>query len=91
MNKKVTLRALAVAAGGVMCFAALPLTACKTDDGSDNIVIMAEEFSGLFNPFYATSGSDMEVVGLTQLSMLTTDSKGKIVAGDDQATVVKAY
>lgn len=92
MNKKVTLRALAVAAGGVMCFAALPLTACKDKgDGGDSVVIMAEEFSGLFNPFYATSGSDMDVVGMTQLSMLTTNKNGDIVAGDDEATVVKDY
>ena len=87
MSKKVTVRAMALAACGVMGLAAIPLTACKSN--RDSIVIMAEEFSGLFNPFYATSGSDMEVVGLTQLSMLTTDSKGELIAGDNEATVVK--
>ncbi len=89
MSKKVTVRAMALAACGVMGLAAIPLTACKSN--RDSIVIMAEEFSGLFNPFYATSGSDMEVVGLTQLSMLTTDSKGELIAGDNEATVVKEF
>lgn len=57
----------------------------------DSIVLMAEEMEGLFNPFYATSGADMEVVGMTQLSMLSTDDNGSPVAGDDEATVVKAF
>lgn len=41
----------------------------------DSIVIMTEELSGLFNPFYATSGTDMDVVGMTQIGMLGTDEK----------------
>ncbi|MBP5177909.1 MAG: hypothetical protein ILP02_04960 [Clostridia bacterium] len=57
----------------------------------DSIVIMSEELSGLYNPFYATSGADMSVVGLTQIGMLTTDRNGQIVAGDEYDTVVKDY
>lgn len=90
MNKKHGLRALAVLAGGAMCVTAIPLSACG-NKGRDSIIIMAEEFSGLFNPFYATAGSDMDVVGMTQLSMLTTNSKGELVAGEDEATVVLDY
>ncbi len=57
----------------------------------DSIVLMSEELSGLFNPFYATTGADMSVVGMTQIGMLTTDSGGNSVAGDDQPTVVKDF
>lgn len=57
----------------------------------DSIVIMTEELSGLFNPYYATSGADMDVVGLTQIGMLSTDSNGQTVAGDDYPTVVKDF
>ena len=89
MNKKGVLRTFAVLAGGAMTLTAIPLSACTKE--RDDIVIMAEEFSGLFNPFYATSGSDMEVVGLTQISMLTTDSNGNLVAGENEATVVLDY
>lgn len=61
---------------------------CAPTSTKDSIVIMAEEFSGLFNPFYATSGSDMEVVGMTQIGMLSTDESGGLVAGDEHPTVV---
>ena len=57
----------------------------------DSIVLMTEELSGLFNPFYATSGADMDVIGMTQIGMLSTDSNGDPIVGDDQPTVVKAY
>lgn len=57
----------------------------------DSIVLMAEEMSGLFNPFYATSGADMDVVGMTQIGMLSTDKKGDPVANDQEPTVVKAF
>lgn len=67
----------------------LPMTACSKK--KDSIVIMTEELSGLFNPFYATSGTDMDVVGMTQIGMLGTDEKGNPVAGDDESTVVKDF
>ncbi len=67
------------------------LASCKKKSKKDSIVIMAEEFSGLFNPFYATSGSDMDVVGMTQIGMLSTDSNGNTVAGDGESTVVKDF
>ena len=40
-----------------------------------------------FNPFFYTSGNDGEIIGLTQISMLTADANGKIVCGEDQATI----
>lgn len=56
-----------------------------------SINIMSEELSGLFNPFYATSASDQDVIGMTQIGMLTTDSEGQTAAGDQYATVVKDF
>ena len=91
MKKKGTIRTCALVAGGFLALTAIPLSACGKGSKRDDIVIMAEEFSGLFNPFYATSGSDMEVVGLTQLSMLTTDSDGNLTAGRNEATAVLDY
>ncbi len=89
-KKKITSCALAILTGGTLCLTAVPLSACGGGN-SDSIVVMAEQFSGLFNPFYATSGPDMEVVSLTQLSMLTSDSNGDIVAGENEATAVLDY
>jgi hypothetical protein len=75
----------------------LPVAGCDeetvdtTKKNRDSIVIMSEELSGLFNPFYATAGADMDVVGMTQLGMLATDENGKPVVGMDEATVVLDY
>ena len=61
----------------------------------ESIVIMAEELSGLFNPFYATTAPDQDVIGLTQIGMLTYDVNANgdvtVAAGDDYAVVCKDY
>lgn len=85
--KKKFVRAVSAFMGLTMMFTAVPmLTGCGGGGKKDSIVIMTEELSGLFNPFYATSGADMEVVGLTQIGMLTTKYKEKInpVTGEDE-------
>lgn len=70
----------------------LSLASCKKKKNKkDAIVIMSEDVTGLFNPYYATSGTDQEVTGMTQIGMLTTDSNGQTTCGDSYATVVKAY
>ena len=70
----------------------LLLVGCgKKKNNKDSIVLMSEDVSGLFNPFYATSGTDMEVTGMTQIGMLTTDTNGNTACGDDYPTVAKAY
>ncbi len=93
MNKKKLVRALSVSLCAVM---ALPVAAPLASCGGGNkkkasITIMTEELSGLFNPFYATSGADMDVVGMTQIGMLSTDNQGLPAAGDDLPTVTKAF
>ena len=92
MYKKNITRGLSLVLCGAMGLSACAtLVGCKDETKKDSIVIMTEELSGLFNPFYATSGTDMDVVGMTQIGMLSTDSAGKPVAGDDEPTVVKAF
>lgn len=44
-----------------------------------------------FNPFFYTSGNDGEVIGKTQISMLTADANGNIVCGNDQETMALDY
>lgn len=46
---------------------------------------------GNFNPFFYTSANDGSVISMTQISMMTTDSDGNLVCGDDYATVSLAY
>ena len=60
----------------------------------DAFVVMTEQPDGLFNPFFATSANDSNIVAMTQIGMLTTDYDGKDVGvgyGDSQAVVVKDY
>ena len=92
MKKKGLYRALAIALCGAMsATTVVSLAGCKKKNKRDAIVLMTEELSGLFNPFYATSGTDQDVVGMTQIGMLSTDSNGKTVAGEDYPTVVLDY
>ncbi len=65
------------------------ITACG--NSTDTLVIMTEELNGLFNPFFSTTGTDMSVVGQTQLSMLSTNGEGGVAFGDSEAVVVKDY
>ena len=91
MNKKavkalsLTLSAMFVASA---CYS---LTGCKKKNKKDSIVLMTEELNGLFNPFYATAGTDMDIVGMTQIGMLTTDDNGNTTCGENEATVVLDY
>ena len=91
MNKKRLFRVMSTALCGVIGFSTVATLGSCGQKKKDSITIMTEELSGLFNPFYATSGADMDVVGMTQIGMLSTDKNGNLVAGDDQPTVVKDF
>ncbi len=75
----------------IVAMSAFGCSGCKKKKNKDSIVIMSEDVSGLFNPFYATSGADQDVVGMTQIGMLTTDGDGKTACGANLPTVVLDY
>ena len=88
--KKKVVRTVAIVLGAALsCGVMAAFAGCKKK--TDALVIMTEELNGLFNPFFSTAGTDMDVVGQTQLSMLSTNSEGKITFGDEEAVVVKDY
>ena len=89
--KKTVKRMGCVALSGLMLASISPSLAACGKSGKASIVIMTEELSGLFNPFYATSGADMDVVGMTQIGMLSTDNNGQPYVGEDVPTVAKAF
>lgn len=90
MIKNKLIKAVSLAICGAICASCLSVFAgCRGK--KDSIVLMTEELSGLFNPFYATSGTDQDVVGMTQIGMLSTNNQGEPEAGDDLPTVVKAF
>ncbi len=95
MNKTVK-RALSL----LLCAAtAFPLiSGCKpkgskkaNDTETRPVVVATEALDGNFNPFFATSAGDSEMVGMTQLGMLTTDDVGNITYGQEEPTVTLDY
>jgi len=94
MNKKFK-RVVSLTLGVAISASSLSLliSGCtKSSNKVDALVIMSEEVEGLFNPFYATSGADMEVVGMTQIGMLTseyddTEKSAVLAYGEDEACV----
>ena len=77
----------------------LSLIACTKPDEDVTVVYYDNEenpirFSTLevdkvFNPFFSTSATDGNVVGFTQLGMLSNDAAGNPVYGDGEACLVK--
>lgn len=100
MSKKILslLLCLTMMIGSIACF-----TGCgggKEDDPSssgvktDALVIMTEQLDGLFNPFYSTSAADVNIVAMTQISMLTSkyvNGSIEVGYGDGEAVVAKDY
>lgn len=84
----------------------LPIVACDKDDnqGDGNgstthkydpetrpLTMSTTTPDGNFNPFFATSQPDNNVIAHTQISMLSIDSAGNSVCGDDYDTVARDY
>lgn len=93
MKKRKLIRVTSLLLCGAIGAACIPaLAGCGK---KDSIVLMTEELSGLFNPFYATSATDQDVIGMTQIGMLTydvdDDGNVEVVAGSDRATVCEAF
>lgn len=75
----------------------MPLVACTQDntvyyDNETNpLVFSSQDVDKVFNPFFSTTAPDSNVIGPTQVGMLSNDSKGKVAYGDTEAVVVKDY
>lgn len=89
-KKKLAGHIAAVSLTSVMAFGTVGLVA-GCSEKTDNLVIMSEAMDGLFNPFFSTTGPDMDIVGMTQIGMLSTNSEGKLAYGEDEPTVVLDY
>lgn len=54
-------------------------------------VMSSEALDGVFNPFFYSAGADGNIVGLTQLSMLSSNGDGLVVVGENEASAVLDY
>lgn len=46
---------------------------------------------GTFSPFFTTSATDQQVVGMTQIGLISSDNDGNVVCGENEATVALDY
>ena len=58
---------------------------------STRLVLSTSELDGVFNPFYSSSAADGSIIGMTQISMLSSDKYGKVAYGENEACVVLDY
>lgn len=61
------------------------------DNENDALVFAIQDVDGVFNPFYYSSANDSSIIGMTQISMFTTDKNANLAYGDDEPVVVKDY
>ena len=60
------------------------------DNQTDPLVFSSQEVDKVFNPFFSTTATDGNVVGMTQIGMLGNDKDGKNPTyGDTEAVVTK--
>ncbi len=74
----------------------LPMVACTKEgkyyDNEENaLVFSSQDVDQVFNPFFSTTGADSNVIGPTQVSMLTNDKDGNIAYGDNETVVTKDF
>lgn len=87
MKKKILMTAMAV-------LGTLAIASCGKDNGKGKynedtpLIFSTQAVDKVFNPFYASSATDSEVVGMTQIGMLTNDANGQPAYGEDEPVVV---
>ena len=85
----------------------LPAVGCKEETGgggtgdsyekvyrnteTDALTFSIAQLDGNFNPFFATSATDVTIAAQTQISMMTTDKEGNPKCGEDVPTVALNY
>ena len=89
-------RIICVMLSAVLC---ISLAACPSDgpgpddnvNETSSLVFSVQELDNVFNPYFSTSGYDSEIVGNTQVGMLTSDRDGQVYCGPQQPTVAMDY
>lgn len=87
---------VALSLSAVVAFAAVgckkpPQGEKKFDNETTPVVFSIQPLDMNFNPFFATSATDAEIAGMTQIGMLTSDKNGNPTCGDNEPTVALDY
>lgn len=98
MKKFISLALGAISFGTVV----LPVAGCTKNNGGGTgtqkydpetkpLVFSTDALDGNFNPFFATSATDVTIAAQTQISMISANKAGEPVCGEDEATVARDY
>ncbi len=82
---------LAIVMGATCLFALAACKETKFDNETSRLVLSIAELDGVFNPFFSTSATDGEIVGMTQVGMLSSDKNGNVAYGETEPCVVLDY
>ncbi len=89
MKKNWMGKVIAVVLCAMLAFSAM---ACgKKGGGPQTLVLATQQLDGVFNPYFYTAAYDGEIVGQTQVSMLSVSDDGKPYCGEDVPTVALDY
>ena len=99
MNTKKSLKnvltGIACCSMAVMFAACTPETPGPTEQKNDTekrpVTLAIGALDENFNPFFYTSQNDGEVIGLTQVPLITVDKDANPTCGEDEMTVALAY
>ena len=61
------------------------------DNETTPLVFASQDLDEVFNPFYYSTGPDGQIIGMTQISMFSTDKNADIAYGADEPVVVLDY
>lgn len=68
-----------------------PNAAQSYDPESRPLTFAIGALDGTFSPFFTTSATDQQVVGMTQIGLINSDNNGEVICGENEATVALDY
>ncbi|PKL00098.1 MAG: hypothetical protein CVV56_07750 [Tenericutes bacterium HGW-Tenericutes-1] len=68
-----------------------PITETRVINDEYTLLLQSSTMDGIFSPFFYSSAYDGDVVGLTNVGLLTTNETGAVVASDYYPTVADSY
>ncbi len=63
----------------------------QNDPESRPLNVAISTLDGTFSPFFSTTVSDGQVVGMTQISLISADNDGNVTCGENEPTVALDY
>ena len=73
--------------------ATITLASCGTTEMNEEtpLILSSQELDGVFNPFFASSAPDTQIVGMTQMGMLGNNKLGEVTTFKSNGDAVVVY